>query len=64
MKSAQITVYLTLSFTLILSMFFTVFEAARGNYMKLKIENAVKRQSIHLLQNIIRNCLNDTAYCL
>ena len=42
MKSAQITVYLTLSFTLILSMFLTVFEAARGNYMKLKIENAVQ----------------------
>lgn len=42
MKKAQITVYLTLIFTLILSVFLSAFEAARGNHLKIRVENAVQ----------------------
>ncbi len=42
MKKAQITIYLTLVFTLILSVFLSAFEAARGNHLKIRMENAVQ----------------------
>ncbi|MBQ7767032.1 MAG: hypothetical protein IJ397_09335 [Lachnospiraceae bacterium] len=42
MKKGHITVYLTLVFTLILSVFLSAFEAVRGNYMKIRAENAVQ----------------------
>ncbi len=42
MKKAQITVYLTLIFTLIVSVFLSAFEAARGSYLKIRVENAVQ----------------------
>lgn len=42
MRRGQITVYLTLIFTLILSVFLSAFEAARGNHLKIRMENAVQ----------------------
>ena len=42
MKKAEITIYLTLVFTLILSVFLSAFEAARGNHLKIRMENAVQ----------------------
>lgn len=42
MKKAQITVYLTLIFTLILSVLLSAFEAVRGTHLKLITENAVQ----------------------
>ncbi len=42
MKSAQITIYLTLIFTIILSVFLSAFEAARGGYLKIRMETAVQ----------------------
>lgn len=42
MKKAQITIYLALVFTLILSVFLSAFEAARGSHLKIKMENAVQ----------------------
>lgn len=42
MKKGHITVYLTLVFTLILSVFLSSFEAVRGNYIKIRAENAVQ----------------------
>ncbi|MBE5886933.1 MAG: pilus assembly protein [Lachnospiraceae bacterium] len=42
MKKGQITIYLALVFTLILSVFLSAFEAARGSHLKIKMENAVQ----------------------
>lgn len=42
MKQAQITVYLALVFSLILSVFLSALEAARGSALKIRMENAVQ----------------------
>lgn len=42
MKKAQITIYLALVFSLVISVFLSAIEAARGSALKIRMENAVQ----------------------
>lgn len=46
MKKGHMTVYLTLIFTLMISLILSAFETVRGSYMKVRAENAVQ-SAIH-----------------
>ncbi len=42
MKKGHMTVYLTLVFTLMISLILSAFETVRGSYLKVRVENAVQ----------------------